>query len=90
MSTYFGDAMLPSRTTSQSGSISRASVRALRSSGTRYVALSWCTSPPANARMTSIVTCVSGLRRPAVGVMIWIPAPTTALSASDTLANRRA
>jgi hypothetical protein len=42
-------------------------VRALRSSGRRYAALSGWTSVSANARMAAPVTSVSGLRSPAFG-----------------------
>ena len=55
MSTYFGDAMLPSSTTSHSGPISASSARALASSGRRYVALSASMSPRANARTAAWV-----------------------------------
>src|SRR5437867_337305 len=90
MSTYFGDAMLPSSTTSQSGPISPSNAAALRSSGRRYPALSWWTSPPANARNALCVTRVSGLRRPAVGVMTCTPQPTIGLSGSGGAAKRAA
>ena len=46
MSTYFGDAMLPRRTTSHSGPISASNARALLSSGRRYAALSGCDIGP--------------------------------------------
>ncbi len=88
--TYFGDATLPSSTTSQSGPISASSTRALASSGRRYFALSASMSPPANARTAVCVTSVSGLRSPAFGVMTWTPAPTTGLPGSGGCANRRA
>src|SRR5712692_8143186 len=89
-STYLGDAMLPSSTTSQSGPICASSVRALASSGRRYVALSGSTSPRANARTAVCVTSVSGLRNPAFGVITCTPAPTMGLVGWGGCANRRA
>ena len=79
--------MLPSRTTPQSGPMSVASDRALRSRGFRYDGLSAETSTPANLLITPSVTSVSGVRSPAFGVMTNTPAPETGDSGSGGCLN---
>ena len=81
-STYFGDAMLPSSTTSQSRpDLARQRARALLE---RPAVARRCRDRCRRRRTRaspSRVTSVSGLRRPAFGVMMCTPRPTTGLPA---------
>src|SRR5688572_1936316 len=89
-STYFPDAMLPSRTTSHSGPTASRSALAPCSSGPRYAAFARSIDTAAKASSDFRVIGVSADRNPAFGVITSTPLPATGSDGSGGLANRRA
>ena len=89
-STYFGDATLPSSTTSQSGPISRrqrAGALLERPTIARVRGIDVAVRKRPHAPCS--VTNVSGPRRPAFGVMMWMPGSDDGIVGSGGAANRR-
>ena len=89
-STYFGDATLPSSTTSHSDPISRSQRPRAPLERTPIARVVRIDVAARERAQRSAGHARVGPRRPAFGVMTWMPSPTTGLPGSGTAAKRRA